>query len=71
MPKNCFPLSGIFCAERNFLLFIDQLAGSRYRKTKEIIILRRKRPEVRSNVNFKPDSKLSALNRKIDAISRP
>ena len=33
-----FPLGGIFRGERNFLLFKEQLAGSRRQKAKEIII---------------------------------
>ena len=40
--KDRFPVGGMFRAERNFLLFEDQLADSKLQRTKEIIVPRRK-----------------------------
>ena len=40
--KGRFPLGRIFCLERNFLLFEDQLEESGHQKKEEIIVQRRK-----------------------------
>ena len=49
--KGHFPLSGIFCAERHFLLFKDQLAESGRQKTKENITPRGKFLQVENGPN--------------------
>ena len=47
--KGRVPLGGIFRAERNFLLFKDQLAESGRRKTKEIILIP---PDGKNNIEL-------------------
>ena len=49
--KAIFPPGGIFCAERHFLLFKDELAESEHQKTKENIIPRGKSRLVENDPN--------------------